>query len=102
VRTFLTGLIPLLAVVAFLLGLSSPAGAGHAVASANDRSATATFFSELGPASSAPPRESRMPLADSADDEVPAPWPRLAGIALAIGGTVLVYTSLRMRPQSGA
>jgi hypothetical protein len=79
-------------------GLSSD-GASHASAVEARVSPTPTFFSELGPAVMQSPRDARLPSLGSAARQTPAPWPKLAGLALALGGAVLVYAALRMRPQ---
>jgi len=77
-------------------------GTGHASAVEASVSPTPTFFSELGPAVMQPPRDARLPSLGSTARQTPAPWPKLAGLALALGGAVLVYAALRMRPQNVA
>jgi hypothetical protein len=75
-------------------------GASHASAVEAGFSPTPTFFSELGPAVMQSPRDAQLPSLGSAVRQTRAPRPKLAGLALALGGAVLVYTALRMRPEN--
>ena len=107
-RSLFIRLAPTLLMAALLLGggwlCAGPASPNASQVSAIGAapSPTPTFFSELGSAVVQPPRESRLPLSGSAEQAPPAPWPKLAGAALALGGATLVYLSLRMRPQRPA
>ena len=61
--------------------------------------ATATYVSELGPASVQPPRLApALPPSGSGARLTGLPWPRLAGLGLAIAGALLVHVALTMRP----
>lgn len=107
-RPLFIRLVPTLLAVALLLGGGwlfagpAPHNVSRVSAITAAPSPTPTFFSELGSAVVKPARDSRLPLAGSAKQASPAPWPKLAGAALALGGAALVCCSLRMRPQRAA
>lgn len=61
---------------------------------------TPPYISELGPATSQPPRASALPGAGAGNDAA-ANRPKGLGLALAVVGAALVYISLRLRPDSG-
>ena len=64
---------------------------------------TATYVSELGPASVQPPRHAlALPASGSGLGSAGLPWPKFAGLGLAIGGALLVHLALTMRPRRGA
>jgi hypothetical protein len=107
-RPLFVRLVPTLLAVALLLGggwlFAGPASHNVSRVSAITAapSPTPASFSELGSAVVVAPRDSRLPLSGSAEQESSAPWPKLAGAALALVGAALVYCSLRMRPQRPA
>ena len=64
---------------------------------------TATYVSELGPASVQPPRHApALPASGSGLGSAGLPWPKLAGLGLAISGALLVHLALTMRPRRAA
>jgi hypothetical protein len=75
-------------------------GAGHATGSVRDASsaiaapdATPTYFSELAPPVSRPPREAELPLTGISRD-TSIPWVPAAGVAFALLGVLLTYAGL--------
>ncbi len=64
---------------------------------------TATYVSELGPASVRPPRHTvALPASGASVDTAGIAWPKFAGLALAIGGALLVHASLTLRSSRAA
>ena len=65
--------------------------------------ATATYVSELGPSSVQPPRHAvTLPASGAGAGLAGLPWPKFAGLALAIGGALLIHGALTMRPRRAA
>ena len=61
---------------------------------------TATYVSELGPASVRPPRPAvALPASGSGLETTSPPWSKFAGLGLAIAGALLVHAALTLRPR---
>lgn len=64
---------------------------------------TATYVSELGPASVRPPRYTvALPASGAGINRAGIAWPKFAGLALALGGALLVHASLTLRSSRTA
>ena len=64
---------------------------------------SATYVSELGPASVQPPRRApALPASGSGVDLAGLPWPKVAGLGLAICGALMIHAALAMRPRDVA
>ncbi len=83
--------------------LAAPGGVRHmseTAAGAAPPRPTATYVSELGPASVQPPRHAvALPASGSGVDSAGIAWSQFAGLGLALGGALLLHVALTMRPQ---
>ena len=59
---------------------------------------TATYVSELGPAVMLPPRQAMELPASGAGIGSVLPWPKAAGLGLALLGSLLIHAALTLRP----
>ena len=103
-RNVRTAAIALFAGILFAasLLLAARGGAGHLsqTAAVAAPPATATYVSELGPASVQPPRHRlALPASGSGAGGGWLPWPKVAGLGLAISGAFLIHLALTMRPR---
>jgi hypothetical protein len=60
---------------------------------------TATYVSELGPAVMLPPRQVGELPSSGAGIGATNPWPKAAGLGLALLGVLLIHTALTLRPE---
>lgn len=85
------------------LWLAAPAGLhrmSETAAIAAPPPPTATYVSELGPASVQPPRHAvALPASGSGLDPAGLPWSQFAGLGLALAGALLLHVALTMRPS---
>lgn len=88
------------------LWLAAPAGPhqmSETAAVAAPPAPTATYVSELGPASVRPPRHAvALPVSGSGLDSAGIPWSQFAGLGLALAGALLLHVALTMRPGRAA
>ena len=62
---------------------------------------TATYISELGPAVMLPPQHVGELPSSGAGIGAATPWPKTAGLALALVATLLIHAALTLRPKDG-
>ncbi len=62
-------------------------------------SATPTYVSELAPAVMQPPRQPAELPSSGAGIGTAAPWPKAAGLGLALLGSLLIHAALTLRPH---
>jgi hypothetical protein len=60
---------------------------------------TATYVSELGPAVMLPPRQVGELPSSGTGIGATTPWPKAAGLGLALLGSLLIHAALTLRPQ---
>jgi hypothetical protein len=107
-RITCTAALALLAsiLLAASLWLAAPGGMRHmseTSAVAAPPRPTATYVSELGPASVQSPRRAvALPASGSRLDSAGSPWSHFAGLGLALSGALLLHVALTMRPRRAA
>ena len=92
-----TAAIAVIAAVLLAGSVSFAAKGSHAIAAPPQP--TATYISELGPVSVQPPRHAVALPASGSGLDGGVPWPKLAGVGLALCGALLIHIALRLRPR---
>ncbi len=88
------------ATVSFSVSSSSSTNRAPVEASVQQEAATTpTYISELAPAVMIAPQRAAVLPTTGAESSRSEPWPKLAGLALALLGGLFIYTALAFRPS---
>ena len=103
-RVWPIGLLLAVLLVATGLGLFGPSSdaVSQTSAIAAAPQPTPTYISELAPAVMQPPREPAGLPSTGAGVPQAVPWPKVAGLGLALLGALLVHAALTLRPHRTA